>query len=169
MISYITTTQPVADLTFESTAIDYPNGSTTFVSDSTLLSTFLGADAGTLSGSGAINLTGSVFRFTGYLDLAAGAHTFSVGSDDGFRLIVNGVELGSANDRGFGVTNMTATVAAGLSAFELVYYENGGFTGVEFKVDGAYAVPAAAVPLPAGLPLLGAGLAALGIVARRKA
>lgn len=125
---------------------------------------------------GSTNLDGSVFRFTGYLDLGAGSHSFKVSSDDGFRLTlpeltyVSGTT--SANDRSFSSSTSTFSAAvAGIYAFELYFYENGGFTGVEFYVDGALATPASlpAVPVPAaGLLLLGA-LGSFAVARRRKA
>lgn len=149
------------DATFESTAIDYPNGATATVGDSTALSVFLGADAATLTGGGSSTLTYSVFRFTGYLDLAAGANSFSVGSDDGFTLTVGAYSLSYNGNRSFGTTSGSNDAGTGSTPFELIYWENGGVTGVEFYVDGALAAPSEGpgnIPLPASLPLLVAGL-----------
>ncbi len=161
-----------ADATFRSTAIDYPNGAALDTFDTDTLGAFLGADAGSLSGFGATTLDGSVFRFAGNLLLGAGPHTFTVGSDDGFALSIAGTEVARANDRGFGLTSTTLDLADGPFAFALVYYENGGKTGVEFRVDGqivdaALGAPAA-VPLPAALPLLAAALGGIGLAARRR-
>lgn len=157
--------------TFDSTAIDYPNGAADVISNSTSLSTFLGVDAASLVGTDATSLTRSVFRFTGFLDLAAGDQLFSVGSDDGFRLTIDGVEISAASNRSFSFSDATTDAGTGITAFELIYWENAVVTGVEFYVDGALAVaagaPPATVPLPAGFPLALLGLGALGLVTRR--
>lgn len=160
--------------TFTSTAIDYPNGAAGHIHDNTTLETFLGADGGSLVGTNTTNLTYSVFRFTGWLDLAAGTNTFSVGSDDGFQLKVDGNVLSSYNgNRPFQTTSVDADLGAGLKAFELIYWENSSYTGVEFRINGAlaqFAAPGATapVPLPAGLPLLAGGLGLFALAKRRK-
>ncbi len=161
-----------ATATFQSTGIDYPQGIVGSISDNTTLAAFLGTDAASLSGATTTNLYASVFRFTGFLDLAGGVHRFSVGSDDGFRLTIGDEVIGTAGLRGFNTTHMDYdTGAGGLTAFELIFFENGGSTGVQFSVDGGIAQAAAApsaVPLPAGLPLLAVALGVFGIVNRRK-
>lgn len=147
-----------ATATFDSTAIDYPNGAGGSISDSTTLSAFLGADAGSLSGAAGSTLGGSVFRFTGFLDLGAGGHMFTVGSDDGFQLSLGGSVLSSFGGlRAYDETSAFSGLS-GVQAFELIYFENAGDTGVTFNIDGELAQAALpAVPLPAsGLLLLGA-------------
>jgi hypothetical protein len=156
-----------ATATFQSTGINYTSSTGGSVSSGSTLNTFLGADAASLSGSGTSTLTRSVFRFTGLLNLAAGPQQFSVGSDDGFRLTIGGVEIATAGNRGFATTSATRDLGAGLSAFELIFYENGGSTGVNFSINGALAAPAA-IPLPASLPLMLLGLGALGAAMRRR-
>lgn len=162
--------------TFASTAIDYPNGTGGVADDnSTALSTFLGADAASLSGGGDSTLGVSVFRFTGFLDLLGGPQSFAVSSDDGFRLTIGGTQISAFEQRRkFGTTTVTADAGTGATAFELVYFENNGVTGVEFLIDGVLAqaadgpVDIAPVPLPAGLPLMGIVLGGLGLMARRR-
>lgn len=156
------------DATFQSTAIDYP-GAGGSISSSTNLSDFLGAtDAATLSGAGDANLMTSVFRFTGTIDLL-GEMRISVGSDDGFLLSLNRVDVMQySTPRAFGYTTGSHTFT-GATTFDLTYYENYGNTGVEFRIGDtivdasmAAATAPAPVPLPAALPLLGAGIAAMG-------
>lgn len=155
------------DATFLSTAIDYPNAGQDLRS-STLLSEFLGTtDAATLSGAGNSNLMTSVFRFTGTVNLV-GETSISVGSDDGFTLNLNGVEVMQySTPRPFARTTGSHTFT-GPTTFDLVYYENYGNTGVEFMIGDtvvsgtmAAATAPAPVPLPAALPMLGAGIAAM--------
>ncbi len=164
-VALANSTTPTA--TFQSTAIDYPNGAARTVHDDTRLSTFLGTDAASIVGDGSRSLWQSVFRFTGWLSLA-GQHKFTVGSDDGFQLKIGDQIVASQSEpRGFGYTSALFDAGTGVKPFELVYYENRYNTGVEFKIDDALAAPSA-VPLPAGLPLVLTGLAALGLAARRR-
>lgn len=165
------------DLSFVATAIDYPQGSGRTVQSRIALADFLGADAASLSLGPAATLEGSVFRFSGFLDLDAGLRSFSVGSDDGFRLSIGGVEVSRhAGQRGFGVTTVSHLIdAAGLTPVELIYFENRGVTGVEFRIDGETARGAilqrgeiAVVPLPGAAALMLAALAALGLAGRSR-
>lgn len=168
-----------ATATFLSTGIDYPQGSQDSISDSTHLVDYLGADGASLSGAQTATLGQSVFRFTGFLNLLAGVQKFAVGSDDGFRLSIGGNVISSfQGGRAFGTTTVMTDAGEGRTAFELIYYENGGDTGVRFRIDDVLAQPAAdineantvaAVPLPAGLPLVLIGLGALGLVSRKRA
>ena len=155
------------DATFRSTGIDYPNGEIDKVSSKTSIAAFLGVDGATLSAAvGAVKTT--VFRFTGFIELAKGVQTFSLRSDDGFRLTIDDNLIGKANLRGFSESKFELDAGSGVVPFEIVFFENGGVTGIEFEIDGAIAAPAPSpVPLPAGGLLL---LTALGGAAalRRK-
>ena len=166
-----------ADATFSSTVIDYPRGGNgaaaaangTIAAAGTTLAAFLGVDAASLSGERDTPLTRSVFRFTGFLDLLAGAETFEVRSDDGFRLTVGGTLVDSFGNRAFRGSPVTVEAGDGRTPFELVYYEDQGNTGVEFALNGAAASPAVApIPLPAGLPLLAGALGVLAFIRRRR-
>lgn len=165
--AYIARNDPTA--TFQSTGIDYPNAGGS-ISSSTTLADFLGADADTLSGAGDSNLMKSVFQFSGDLGLS-GIQTVSVGSDDGFVLKLDGVEvLGFSTPRAFAYTSGSFDFTD-VKMFELTYYENYGNTGVEFRIGGTVVNPSmspAPVPVPAALPLLGAGLATLGGLRRMR-
>jgi len=163
---------------FTSSAIDYPNGTGGSIDDGTTLATFLGADAATLTGAGYTTLDGSVFRFTGYLDISAGMHTFTISSDDGFVLNFfnqDGTKalIASAGSRAYSSTFVDVLYAADtLTRFELYYYEDYGATGVQFLIDGQIAAPADApsdVPVPAAGLLLAGALGAFGFARRRKA
>lgn len=162
------------DATFVSSAIDYPRGARNVVrSGRTSLAAYLADDANTLSGGGDLRLTGSVFRFSGVLDLVPGTTTFTVGSDDGFRLILGGVVAAEqVRPRGFRETEITTSVG-GRTEFVLYYFENRGRTGVEFRandriVDASLAATPVPLPGSAGLALTGLALLAIGGRARSR-
>jgi len=159
--------------TFVASTLDYPGGATTIVSDATRLDAFLGLDGATLSGAGDRLLDGSIFRFSGTIDLGPGLHEFAVGSDDGFQLRIGGDVVGVfADQRSFATTAFSASLAGGPLPFELIFFENFGVTGVDLRIDGALAdrsiLAVSPVPEPAQLPLYLAGLGILGRSARRR-
>jgi len=158
-----------ATATFRSTGIDYPDAGGS-ISSGTTLADFLGPDAATLSGNGDRTLRTSVFQFSGTLGLS-GVQTISVGSDDGFVLKLDGVDvLGFSTPRPFAYSSGSFDFT-GVTAFELTYYENYGNTGVEFLIGGTVVSPSMApapVPVPAALPLLGAGIATLAGLRRMR-
>ena len=159
-----------ADATFQSTAIDYPTAGKR-IESSTSLSDFLGAtDGASVTGAATGNLVQSVFQFTGTVDLA-GIQKIKVGSDDGFQLALNGVVvLEHATPRVFRYTKGSYDFT-GETTFVLTYYENFGRTGVEFQIGGEVvnaSMSPAPVPLPAALPMLGAGVAAMAGLRRMR-
>jgi hypothetical protein len=155
-----------ADATFTSTGIDYSTpGNSVFSS----LNDFLGADSASLSGLGGNSVLGTIFRFTGLVNLAAGNNVFNIFSDDGFRLTVGGVEVGSFDALrapSSSIVNV-AGGAGGLKSFELIYFEAQQVeAALTAKLNGQ--VIMGEVPLPAGLPLLLGGLAVFGGLRMRK-
>ncbi len=176
--------------TFLAKVVDYGNGGS--VLDTTLLSAFLGSNAANLSAAGGNTIDTSIFRFAGFInvtqamDTTAGNNTidvnFRVGSDDGMRLRIGGVDV-TAYDapRGYGYSAATASFAgAGLYAVDLLFWENGGYTGVDLQwqtgsstafqdvaTSSLYsALPASKVPEPATLALVGLGFLAARRVRR---
>lgn len=158
--------------TFTSTAIDYIPGRPNTVSSFNTLNRFLGGDSASLSGAGSTTLRRSVFRFSGVLDLAAGQHIVSVASDDGFNLTFgNATFIEYTSTRRFSTTSGTYTAAGGPVAFDLIFFNNWGQSGIEFRIDKTIvtdALAAATVPLPAAMPLLAAGLGSFWVIRRRR-
>lgn len=156
--------------TFVSTAIDYPNGNPNVQASNLTLATFLGSDAASIVGNPNEQITTSVFRFTGLVDLQPGQQSFAIGSDDGFRLSFNNTVVAQqSGPRSFRFTNQLTDVGSGRVPFELIFYENFGRTGVEFFINNTLAEPAA-VPVPATAGLMLMSLMSLAIVGfwRRK-
>lgn len=184
-----------ADLTFTVGTLDFPNESLVPTADTldtvdtsgpstngiraetARLNEFLGSEAGGVDSddSNPVFVAGSIFRFSGLIDVNAGINSFTVQSDDGFQLSLDGiVQPGSATaPRGFGSTTIDfVSPATETIAFELIYYDSGVVrAGLFVTKDGALLKAVQApnvVPLPAsGLLLLG-GLAGAAALARRR-
>lgn len=158
-----------ADATFTSTGIDYSTpGNSVFSS----LNDFLGADGASLSGLGGNSVLGTIFRLTGFVNLAAGNNVFDIFSDDGFRLTVGGVEVGSFDalrPPSSSFVNVDGGIG-GLKSFELIYFETQQVeAALTARLNGQIITgEMAPIPLPAGLPLLLGGLAVFGTLRMRK-
>jgi hypothetical protein len=165
-----------ASATFISTGVGYPYASPGgTLDDSSTLSTYLGSDAASLSNSsvGTNTLGDSIYHYTGFINITAANETttFSLGSDDGSALWINGIQvLDNDGDHGYGTVSQTVDFTApGLYAVDLISFEDGGVTGVLWSSsigappDGSVEVPesilyqAAAVPEPSSVFLLGVG------------
>lgn len=118
--------------TFTATSLDYPNGAPN-VQTSTI-GALLGTDAATLNPPALSATTANQFvlQFEGAIDVAAaGTYSFSVGSDDGFRLQIDGSTVTQfLGIRGFGTSTGSVTLGAGRHDFRLVYFENAGQEGL---------------------------------------
>ena len=178
------------DATFLATQVDYPRGDAadTVSSSLTTLAGYLAPDVP--SANGGVDLVDSVFQFTGFINITSALDSnpggdidveFSVGSDDGFNLLIGGVSVTSFSGlRGFSHSFGTASFdSPGLYPIDLYYYENSGGTGIELKwqipgqftvvpTSSLYTAASASVPdAGATAVLLGLGLAGLAF-ARRK-
>ncbi|WP_339950323.1 hypothetical protein [uncultured Albimonas sp.] len=171
------------DATFRATTLDYPAGEPQQAEDgSTSLSELLGDNAEDLTGANPDIVSTSVWVMTGWLDLAPGTYSMSLGSDDGFSLSLNGATVAEHSEpRGFAYSDFTYEVIGSAPvAVSLLWYENWGYTGMEFLAGGtplggdALLMAAeddpdfAAVPAPPAAALLVAAIAALGLHARRR-
>ncbi|UII22739.1 T9SS type A sorting domain-containing protein [Fulvivirga ligni] len=74
-------------------------------------------------------------RFKMTKDFSCGDYTFTIGGDDGVRLIVDGVTVIDAfSDHGYGTySNSTSLSLEGSTDLILEYYENGGYNRVTFN------------------------------------
>lgn len=196
--AFINSVRPTA--TFTSTEVNYPRGTgrgaivtpINMGGSTTTISQFLQDDGASLAGVDA-DLGRHVLRVSGYLDLAKGSHLFRVGSDDGFRLRINGeTVIEHVLPRPFRYTAGRSNITDDNVFFELIQFQNAGSTGVEFFLnnesvtfaDHGAAPPAlvltstisppssslrvSAVPLPATAPLLAGALLIAGAFARRR-
>ena len=160
-IDFATTTTATA--TFDSTGINYqlPTGTST-------LADFLGPDGASLTGAGSASLNDSVFRVSGSVDLLPGAQQFTVVSNFGFRLLIDGQQVTQANrQRGLRASLRARNPGDGPSTFELFFYNVNGGNRVSAFIDGQIA-QASPIPLPAGLSLIATALAALGLLRWRQ-
>lgn len=65
---------------------------------------------------------------------AAGKYIFAVGSDDGFRLWVNGKKKAEfINGRAYAVNRATVELPKGKHRIRVLYYQGGGWLGFSFK------------------------------------
>lgn len=162
-------TSRFSDTAFLSTqGVDYPQGPTDFLqNDGATLADFLGTDAVFLPFDPTTRgIASNIYLFTGYFAAQQGeALRIGVGSDDGFRLRIGGVDLGSANDRGFAYTFTDVVFeASGLYPITIAYYANNqGQSGILFAQEtpaGISPVPVErlhVVPAPGSLALVGIG------------
>jgi hypothetical protein len=163
--------------TFIATSICFPSCGSS-IGDGTLLSDYIGANGTGLAGNASSQLSNSATLFIGYIAIrdAGATYTFDLGSDDGSQLVISGVQvINNDGDHGFGTVSRSVTFTqAGVYAFYVQHFEDGGVTGVSVWQNGnalaktdLYAA-VSAVPEPATFGLLGAGLAAIGLIRRRK-
>ena len=105
------------------------------------LGSYLGQDSQTLFGRGLnhyASIEGMVFNYTGLIQLEAGAHTFIIGSDEGFRLSLNQrvVASHSANREFTNTSAIYTAPASGLYPIELIHWDNKGVQKLHAVLDG---------------------------------
>lgn len=123
---------------FIATSLDYPNGSAERVLPHTYLTSFLGDDASSLNflnGSSDFKVDTVVFHITGYIYIPQGTHTFSMKSDDGFRLRIGDETVIEYTSNGFHTRSDTSYYEEGIYAFDLVWYQNEGRAGLELDTS----------------------------------
>lgn len=76
---------------------------------------------------------GIMFTSSRTISLTGGTYTFTVGSDDGFRLYIDGqLVMQSWSDRSYNTNSYTTTLTSGSHKFRLDFYENSGNARVSF-------------------------------------
>ncbi len=161
---------PTASGTFTAASINYGGN------DTSSIVSFLGSDGASFSGTNG-NMADGVLVLKGWIDLAAGSTTLSVGHDDGFRMFLDGANV--AQNGCCGTDNVTFNFAnAGWHAFELDYNNAmyGNYSGgANFSLSQNGQTIAASslsttspVPETGNVALLLAGLGLIGVVARRR-
>lgn len=162
--------------TFTATKLQYGTPGDSFAIGT--LSSFLGANATNLSGAGGDSFQESVLVFSGLISLNAGVNNFSVTSDDGFELKIDGTVVsffdGLRGPNSAPSTGSFTAPTAGHYAFDLLYYEgNVSQARLEVALNGKIiddtVTKPGVIPVPAALPLLASALGLFGLIARRRA
>lgn len=149
-----------------------PSGNVfSFLGDSsTTLTGFLTAGGDTLAYTGGVAapVNGSLFWFTGFIDLAPGTYNFEHTGAMYLTLgAVNGVQVINSPDPTAGLEDSSFNIASdtGLVYFQMLYGVSGDGP---YELSGGLA-PTAATPEPSSFLLLGSGLLAAGGLIRRRA
>lgn len=154
-----------ADYLFESSGINY--GAVTRIR-SVSLESFLGADGGTLTGGAENSVLGTILRLTGFVKLTEGENLFQIYSDDGYRLVVDGMVAGEFDGLRGPNSKLTNDIVTSASErvvpFQLLYFEaQTRDAQLVASLNGSIITgELTPIPLPAGLPLLLAGVVVFG-------
>jgi hypothetical protein len=184
--------------TFTTTTVCFPNCNLSTVTDSaSSLSTLLNGNATNLMytvppSQIPTTVDHSAMVLTGYIAIAqAGTYNFNLASDDGAQLTIgNQTIIAGGALHSFEIDSGSAVfAAAGLYAINIQYFENSGYTGLEFwgsngsgtcivgraancigtAASGAlYSTAATSAPEPGTLTMFTAGLGALAWARRRR-
>jgi hypothetical protein len=184
--------------TFTTTAVCFPNCNLSTVPDaSTSLAGLLGSYASNLVYNVPPSMIPtavdhSAMTITGYIAIAqAGTYNFNLASDDGSQLTIgNQVVIAGGALHSFSTASGAADfTAAGLYAISIQYFENAGYTGLEFWASdgngtcivgrGAncngtatttlfYSSASSSAPEPGAITMFTVGLAGLVLAARRR-
>ncbi|WP_211825544.1 tandem-95 repeat protein [Kistimonas asteriae] len=109
-----------ATATFTATELNYSGGTT--------LSGFLGDDGNSLSGSQTLTPETFGIRLTGWIEIPAGTHSFTINSDDGVRLTIGNEVVIEQDQLGnfTGLNGQYTAAESGLVPIEIIYYEHSG-------------------------------------------
>jgi hypothetical protein len=171
-IAAIASRTPTA--TFTATTVCFPScANGVNYDDSGTLAGFLGANATGLSNN-VSGVSSHAIKLTGYFKVAAdGYSAFSLGSDDGSQLFIDG-NLVVNNDFPHGVqyaSNGAYFLGAGLHQITIYQFEGGGQTALQAFMNGS-AIGADAfstsAPEPGSWALMLGGFGAIGLALRRR-
>ncbi len=89
-------------------------------------------------------------RFTGLLRLAApGIYTFTLGADDGARLLINGALVAEVSAAGrFAEASGTVNMPAGSSPIEIQYFQSGGSAELQLSFRSVTGTKGERLPVP---------------------
>jgi hypothetical protein len=156
--------------TVVATLLCYPSCNNTD-GDGTALNAFLGSNATAISPNSIASIEGHVMVLAGFLKIAsAGTYTLGLGSDDGSKLVIDGVELSNDGDHGFNTVTQDYALTAGLHPIRILQFEDAGVTGLTVSLNGNAldSTMLQAVPEPASWATLLAGVGLAGFVAGRR-
>lgn len=142
-----------ADANFVASSIDYAHGVLDLAVGNNL-QTFLGADAASLtypSGSH-VNGTDAILHMNGFIDLDAGDYSFQVTADDGYQILIDGVEVARVDGNQPPTTTPHAPFNVAVSGFhviEIFYWDQGGAFQFQptLSKDGGGFIPLGAYPI----------------------
>jgi len=113
------------------------------------------------------------FGAESFTDLDAASskfYTFTVDSDDGAKLYIDGTLLVDSSDpHGPATVSGSAFLTAGKHLMHVEFFECcGGASGLDVSMSDGLTLTPAVVPEPGALPLVGLSLIGLGLVTRRR-
>ena len=125
-------TSGTAVATFTSTEVHYKANK----SDTTIAQ-FLAQDGASVTGNGDAEMGPSALTLTGYIYIPPGVHEIAVTSDDGFALVIGGVDFSEyASNRSADETARVADFEGGLYKLDLLYWDAGGSMRLTLEIDG---------------------------------
>lgn len=124
---------PTPNATFTSSVINYVNtgnnlGGYTSTADN--LKNWLDTDSSSLLRTGnALNTSQAIVHMQGLVQLAAGIYNFKVTADDGFSILIDGVNVATYNANQAPTSRVSSNftiTSSGLHTAEIFYYDQGG-------------------------------------------
>ena len=172
-LSEISGVTPTAS--FTATSVCFPSCGNTLGDGGSTVADFLGGNATGITSNTVSDLSNHVVVLTGFLNVVtSGMQTFSLASDDGSELIINGQVVSlDDGDHGFGGPgSVSVNLTKGFDSIEIVQFEDGGVTGLTVMENGAALggneVVTTAVPEPATWAMMLAGFGGLGAAMRAR-
>ncbi|TCT63196.1 Ig-like domain-containing protein [Vibrio crassostreae] len=131
-----------ADLTFDAKDINYTlNGNNNGLSSQSQFEDFLNDDSSSVEGTVGAHTDG-VVQISGSVYLEAGDYAFKVTADDGYTVLIDGVEVATVDQNQSSTTTLHDAFAIdsdGYHSIEIVYWDQGGAANLDINlgtVDG---------------------------------